>query len=137
MLKIDTSEYDAAIKRVMADVTDTMATKVLAKVTIDTLRNLQKETPKKDGRARAGWHPNIGQTPSEWVAPEKDKRLKKMDLKIRYDSIINLTNNVEYIIPLEEGHSRQKPNGFMNIVLARMTAELNSLTHKDSNRKIK
>lgn len=51
-------------------------------------------TPIDQGRARAGWSA---------AAPPKIGKIYKM------------TNNVEYIIPLEYGHSQQAPQGMVRV----------------------
>ena len=55
----------------------------------DLFKTVKKFTPKQSGRARSNW------------------RLKKKS-NTRY----NLTNKVPYIKRLDEGYSKQSPNGF-------------------------
>lgn len=133
------AEFNKALNKVMT-VTEDGAVDVLKKVSFDTLRNLQKKTPRKTGRARAGWNIKIDQKPSEWKPPKGQKSYSDSDFegesRIKFDSVINLSNNVEYIIPLDEGHSKQA-TAIVNPVISRMKAFLQYLLSKESKRKIK
>lgn len=84
---------------------------ILIKLSMDGLRTLQTITPKKTRRAAAGWNPNVDSPPSEWKPPVGQAgyalSLLTQVNKIRYNSVVNLSNNVEYIVPLDKGHSKQ------------------------------
>lgn len=78
-------------------------------------------TPVDTGLARANWFLSEGRPRREAttsVVPEAPPALTG-------DSVIYLTNNVPYIVPLEYGHSRQAPNGMVRLAIAEVQAELN------------
>lgn len=62
---------------------------LVARVAQDTLEVARQKTPIDQGRARRGW------------------RLEK---RFREQRIVN---RVPYIVPLENGHSKQAPNGIL------------------------
>ncbi len=140
-VRIDTTEFDKAIDSVMANVEKGIRDEVMAKVAMDTLRNFQRITPRKTGRARAGWNTTVDQPPSEWAPDAGFKSYKPTsfngDSTIKFDSVINFSNNVEYIVFLEEGRSQQAPGGMIQPVLSRLTAQLNAVARAQSRRVIK
>jgi len=90
--------------------------KALRSVAIKAFSRLQINTPRDTGRAINGWNVTIDRRPSEWKPPANKSHYVALTfpgMKINYNSFINISNNVEYRIPLEEGHSMQKPTGFI------------------------
>ena len=99
----------------------------------DCYGRLVQRTPVDTGRARAGWH--IEGEENEWKpAPgeyEKAKAeaaavisqevLKLEDLSNA--DVIYIMNNVEYILPLEAGWSRQS-SGFWALFLSELSSQL-------------
>lgn len=141
MITVDNiADFNKSLGKVM-DLVEDGGAAVLKKVSFDTLRNLQKKTPRDTSRARAGWHTTVDQQPSEWK-PSKDKKSYQVQQfkggsRIRFDSLINLSNNVEYIVLLDKGSSRQATMGIINPVIVRAHVQLERILLKESNRKIK
>lgn len=70
------------------------AEQIVKRVCFDIYENVKVRTPVDTGRARAGWMLDSGKT------------------------ITRIYNNVEYIVPLEYGHSKkQAPAGMVRITL--------------------
>jgi len=115
---------------------------IITKVSMDTFRFLQRKTPKDTSRAASGWNNTIDAQPSEWK-PVKGKKSYRLTQfagrgKIKFNSMVNISNNVEYILPLEHGHSKiQSPTGMVNPVISGMTAYLNKLVSIESRRVVK
>ncbi len=89
-MKIDLSGLTGkrgAINKLIGDKT----LEVTGKVTLDADRNLKLATPVDNGDARAGW---TATTPTK---PFENGKVE---------------NNVEYIVPLWNGHSPQAPAGW-------------------------
>ncbi len=132
--------FNKSLARLMTEA-DSDAVEVLKKVSFDTFRNLQNKTPRDTGRARAGWNVNVDTPPSEWKPAKGAKSYTRKRFtsaaKIKFDSVINLTNNVEYIVPLDEGYSRQATMGMMQPVITRMYVLMEKALLAKSNRKIK
>lgn len=77
-------------------------------------------TPVDTGRARGNWQVGIGQAVTEESADE-DKvgqrtidRNKRKVLSRKSGQSIFISNNLPYIRTLNEGHSAQAPEGFVN-----------------------
>lgn len=71
------------------------------------------------GRARANWLPSI-ETPSEEVIEKPDptgagaiSKMAQVTAAFKLGQKIFISNNLEYIQALEDGHSTQAPNGFV------------------------
>lgn len=130
-------EFNRDIKRILKTSKNNQV-KILKKVSFDGLRNLQNGTPRKTGRARAGWNTTVDKNPSEWKPPEGKKSYEPTEFrdlnKIKSNSKINFSNNVEYIVPLDDGHSKQAPAGIVDPVISRMHAQLSRLLKKESRR---
>jgi hypothetical protein len=80
-------------------------------------RELSRRTPVDTGRARTNWiatlrEPSNHSTPSTDVAAQMSASAQVISQFKLDDGTIFLTNNLTYIQALEEGHSRQAPNGF-------------------------
>lgn len=99
----------------------------------DCYARLVQRTPVDTGRARAGWH--IEGEPSEWKpAPGEYEKAKaeaaavisqevlKLEDLSKAD-VIYIMNNVEYILPLEAGWSRQS-SGFWALFLSELSSQL-------------
>lgn len=114
---------------------------------IDLYTELVESCPKDTGRAAAGF--NIRKESSEWTPAPKDFTEKKAgQAKAAAEALKNtakanalplfspmtISNNVEYLIPLENGSSPQKPGGFIALsirnAMAKLTARLNKLSGK-------
>lgn len=99
----------------------------------DCYGRLVQRTPVDTGRARAGWHiegeenewrPDPGEyekAKAEAVAIISQEVLKLEDLSKA--DVIYIMNNVEYILPLEAGWSRQS-SGFWALFLSEISSQL-------------
>ncbi len=70
------------------------ASEVVRKVGFDLHGRIVERTPVDTGRAKAGWALDV-----------------RPEMTIIY-------NNVEYIVPLEYGHSKQAPQGMVRVSIA-------------------
>jgi len=70
------------------------ANSVIRKVGFDLHGRIVERTPVDTGRAKAGWSIDV-RPDSTWIY-----------------------NNVEYIVPLEYGHSKQAPQGMVRLSIA-------------------
>lgn len=88
-------------------------------------------TPVDTGRARAAWLASINSIRERFdVALDKSGTSTIADAQGIIDSwkldagTIFISNSVPYIVPLEEGHSKQAPTGMMQHGIAAARAEL-------------
>lgn len=114
-------QFKADLKK-FADLLDTSVKAVVEKVTLDMWAELVRKTPVDTGRARASWFVTED-TPSTEVAadPGKGGELGEpiapvLVLSANYP-VTWITNNLPYILPLNNGHSAQAPAGFVQGVV--------------------
>jgi len=100
------------------------------KVCFDGARKLIKRTPVKHGRARGGWQVAIGNRPQgqvERLDPSGDATIAAANAvieKIVPFCVCHITNNVDYILDLENGHSAQAPNGMLAVTFEELASSL-------------
>jgi len=104
----------------LSDLVDGEWEQIVRKSAFDLYSRIAKRTPFKTGRARGGW----GITTSEVESSNEPGRMD-LDFHIEDDTII-IYNNVEYISYLEDGWSRQAPEGMVALSLAEFTAHFKS-----------
>ena len=111
---------EAQVRSVMAAL-ERAAERVIIKVTLDVTSNLIEANPVDTGWSRANWIPSVG-SPTKDPAGSKQAvstaaqaaglaRMRTYDL--HRDGKVFITNNVPYIVRLNEGSSRQAPKGFV------------------------
>lgn len=107
------------------------AEKVVRKAALAADAALVLSTPVDTGRARGGWLAAVDSIALETV-PKLDKSGTEALAQAREvisqwrlgDGTIFLSNSVPYIVPLEEGHSKQAPQGMTRHGIAAARAEL-------------
>jgi hypothetical protein len=105
-------------------VIDEEAKVIFQKITLELDSRIVLGTPVETGRARGNWFPSVG-APSPAV---NDKATDKsgaaaisaattMVGSLTLGDVAWFTNNLPYILPLENGHSGQAPQGMVDINL--------------------
>lgn len=118
-------EFDAGMKREIEELPERVA-KAHRALTLAALRGVVLMTPVDRGRARGGWqithHEPAADSPvrldksgQATISAEAPKAEAAEAFTITY-----LTNNVVYIVPLENGHSDQAPHGMAAVTVARL-----------------
>ena len=102
---------------------------IVRKVALDLLRGVVLDTPVDTGRARANWQVSLGRpavgeiehaSGNEQVAAEAAIAPGTPTIMAAQGDVsIYLTNNVPYILVLEDGHSGQAPEGMVRKNIAR------------------
>ena len=118
-----------------------LARAAIAAAIVREFGELIKQTPVDTGRARAGW--SIGTEPSEWTPPPGvweeflangyiDAAVAKglTNKNLSEADVIYICNNVQYIMALEAGWSKQAPQGFIGKFLQRLNMQLTQLAAK-------
>lgn len=72
-------------------------------------------TPVDTGRARANWNITSTESPDLSV---RDPGEPKMAPQLQPSYVYTISNNLPYIVALEEGHSKQAPAGMMKVAIA-------------------
>ena len=75
-------------------------------------------TPVDTGRARANWNMSMTMASDETTTSTALQRPVKQ--KLQPYPIFYVQNALEYIIPLEYGHSKQAPQGMFRLTLAEL-----------------
>ncbi|MGH1376688.1 MAG: hypothetical protein ACRBCK_10100 [Alphaproteobacteria bacterium] len=81
------------------------------KVALIVDRHLVFNTPVDRGRARLGWMHTLDTIPT---SEGEGEDLSTVLSAYKIHNTIYITNNVPYIKPLNEGHSSQSPEGFVD-----------------------
>ena len=99
------------------------ATIIFRKITLELDQRVVLSTPVDIGRARGNWFPSLNapSTSTEATAdPTGAATLAAIEATVdaaELGDITWLTNNLPYILKLENGHSQQAPQGMVDINL--------------------
>lgn len=133
--------------KAVAKVADTLAEEQLVllhkKIVIELLHGVLMKTPVKTGRAKNNWQVGIGSAPDSVMGPivrtNKHKiaadqsaksaeaqrraqaRARPIIERIKAYQLVWLVNNADYISFLENGSSKQAPNGMLATTIAELT----------------
>ncbi|MEX0906247.1 MAG: HK97 gp10 family phage protein [Balneolaceae bacterium] len=96
---------------------------VVKKTMLEIHMGVVMTTPVDTGRARANWNVGLNNVDAS-VSPPGNlqqvlNRASALISKIKAGDVIYISNNVEYIEALEDGHSKQHPNGMVAVTLRR------------------
>jgi len=106
----------------------TVAAFVVKQVAFGLFTDVTEDTPVLTGRARAAWLPafaklGMKEPPkkgnAEGIAAGRAEGHAEADLTGHRPPYIQITNGVNYIVPLEFGHSSKSPDGMLRRNLAR------------------
>lgn len=116
--------------RAFADKTGDTIEQVHRNVSFKLFRAIVYATPVDTGLARGSWIPSAGAPVLGGTALDApatvEARIQSVVESATTDDILFLSNNVEYIIPLEYGWSqRQAPEGMVRINVARFQSMIN------------
>lgn len=122
-------EFALDLKK-FGEVTAEEARVIFQKIALDLDARIVLGTPVDTGRARGNWFPSVG-TPSNQVnmnATDKSgasaiAAAQGVVAGLKLGDIVWFTNNLPYILPLENGHSGQAPQGMVDINLNAVAAE--------------
>lgn len=97
---------------------------ILRKIAIDLDTRVVLDTPVDTGRARGNWYPSLNAPSSDRDDDIEDKSGSRALAEIVDNAtravigdVIWLTNNLPYILPLENGSSKQAPDGMVDVNL--------------------
>lgn len=124
--------------------TGVSADEVLRKLAFDAFGGLLRRSPVDTGRFRASWRVAINridqtvQPPPATAADEKPGSAYRGSMqaahatnqaaasgaisKAKFGDSVNISNNLEYAEPLENGHSKQAPQGMLKITFEEIKA---------------
>ena len=121
-------DFNEAIEKALVDNTEELSLELFSRITF--------KTPVDTGRARAAWNLSANKI-SDRIPLEHEKiKLKSgkghrttygipkpKDLHLAPYSIVYITNNLPYILKLEDGSSDQTPNGMVALSVEEVLRE--------------
>jgi hypothetical protein len=117
------SEFNATVTRFAENIPAEKVVLMHKKMGLEALRRVVMKTPVDTGRARGNWQVQIGE-PALVMQDSFDKtgsdtiQIGAAQLaNLKAYEVIYLTNNVPYIIFLEEGSSKQAPYGMVKMTI--------------------
>lgn len=125
-------KFGLALDRYVKQAVPAKAALVHRFVTLDALKRIVLKTPVATGRARGNWQTSIGaptQVALTTVDPSGDAVLAQGQSAIadvKPFEVVFISNNLIYIVPLENGHSKQAPSGMVAVTLAELELQLGS-----------
>lgn len=105
---------------------------VRRKSVLELLKSLVNMNPVDSGRSQNSWRvaldaPDLSVAQEGGYSPDKQAAESKVIAQatrileqMNPDDVIYVSNNLPYIVPLEDGHSKQAPSGFVGISVQRM-----------------
>lgn len=136
-IKLTTKAFERDVRKAMERVGD-RAADFVRKQMFEVATELTELTPVDTGRAAAAWLPifkKIGMAEPAGRGSGEGTALGKREGEARANlegdkPFARITNRVNYILPLEYGHSSQRPNGFFRITLNRHAARLRQFVRR-------
>lgn len=120
-------EFDRNLLRFGDQVVPEMVGKVHRALSLEALRGVVLGTPVDAGRARGNWQVTQDVPAAGFDAERKDKAgnetIQQGSAEVgnaKPFTISWITNNVPYIEPLENGHSKQAPHGMARLTIERL-----------------
>ena len=127
---------------VIVDALEGVAEQIIKKLTLDAVANLVKApseggTPVDTGWARANWFANVGVPTTETAGDPEDvaaataqQQQAGLGSVLAYKLVagpVFISNNVPYILRLNEGSSKQAPAGFVQKAIQLAVTQLRSV----------
>lgn len=117
---VSARQFALELKR-FGEVTERQARLIFQKIIIDLDTRVVLGTPVDTGRARGNWFPSLN-SPSSRVDMEAEDKSGSRAIAAATSNALGaelgdtawLTNNLPYILPLENGHSGQAPEGMVD-----------------------
>jgi len=121
----DVRSFNAEIAKLTKTLPREQITLVQKKLALQFLRGVVMKTPVDTGRARGGWTTTINKPSLDLVeavrdAPEVFAEAAAVLGDLEAYRIVWIANNVEYLVWLEEGTSKQAPAGMVSVTLAEL-----------------
>lgn len=113
----------SALTAIGKQIEDDVFNKIIRRALLLVLAKIVKDTPRDTGRAMGSW--SISTEFKDWKLPEGDYSSTDFVAAIEQEfSTLSpsdkyvIFNNLEYIVALEDGHSKRAPAGFVAQALA-------------------
>lgn len=116
-------EFNALVDEFAGQFVPDQVTLFQKRIALEALRKIVLRTPVDTGRARGNWQTTIGAAPeSESLQADPIQAGVNAIHQLGAFSIVFVSNNVPYIIYLEDGTSQQAPAGMVQLTLEELKA---------------
>lgn len=122
-------EFAIDLKK-FGEVTAQEALTIIRKIALELDSAVVLGTPVDTGRARGNWYPSINapSTLIDWSKTDTSgggaiSAAAGVIASMKLGDTVWLTNNLPYILPLENGHSKQAAQGMVDVNLERIAAQ--------------
>lgn len=116
-------EFNKLIKDHVKKFPEVSFEEVQKRVVFEALKRVVLKTPVDTGKARGNWQVTINRVPKTIVDPPArgeidilNKAVPVLD-KLGFGDTVWISNNVDYMVFLENGHSGQAPKGMVSLTL--------------------
>ena len=113
------------------NLTTDKAEKVFRKTCFEISNEIISNTPVDTSRAKNNWFPDINKFSTETTESKNKQGSISLAInatpKLKIGDTFTLSNNLPYIVKLEYGWSKQKPNGFVAITIQKFDTILKNV----------
>lgn len=99
---------------------------IFRKISLDLDTRVVLATPVDTGRARANWYPSLtrpSRARDDAARDDPSAAIRATAMRAQMGQVLWLTNNLPYILALENGSSRQAPTGMVDVSLRAVAAQ--------------
>lgn len=123
-------QFELEVNEFLEGVVPEEVRRVRSAIALQALRGVVLKTPVDEGRARGNWQVGAGVIPSGAIA--RVDKTGGQTISAGFAAIsafqdpygaIYVTNNLPYILRLEDGSSRQAPAGMVSVTLAELEVQ--------------
>lgn len=112
------AEFNSQVQKITKDFTVNQIRLLQIKISLEALRRIVLKMPVDTGRARGNWQTTINKIPDgEKFSDNPVVEGTATILAVPPFAVVNITNNVPYIVFLENGSSQQAANGMVGVTL--------------------
>lgn len=118
MVATNVKDFAVKLNKYALGLPEEKLSQVVRKVSLQALARIVLRTPVDTGRARGNWQVTIDGTPAKGTVQALDKDGTRTVVaggkeiaQAKPFGVVYITNNLPYIEPLENGHSKQAPPG--------------------------
>ena len=102
---------------------------LVSAIVLETDAKLKEQSPVDEGRFRASWRISEGEI-DESVNAEGDTAQQNYSEQITADKDYHLTNSLPYAQRLADGHSKQAPSGWIELIAMGIEGRVNQVAQE-------
>lgn len=128
------NSFEADISGILKDVCEDVANKVIRKTALAALTSVVERSPVDTGRFRSNWKVGVNEINGEASDSTENTAVMHESPKLKNVKVgdaVNISNNVPYAQMLEYGHSKQAPEGVVEIVADSLPAVAQKIADRE------